>query len=127
MTDLSQFNVEYDDIENESVIFDTESNKVLEKEDITPWDIIKTMAQTMGTPIRDPRENCVHCYGRGYVGFRAGTKEPVPCQCIFTDTQKEKDIPLKLNREQRRKLQKNFKKLNKKGIKLNKKEEEINE
>jgi len=122
--------------ESETVYVDTDNNEVVKSDEITPWIAIKAIAEKMGTPIREPRSNCSHCYGRGYVGFRPKktktknknvstlSKEPVPCQCIFTEEQKEKDVPLVMNRKQKRLMEKKFRLMKKRGqLKRN---EEIN-
>ena len=114
--------------EAETVYLDSDKNEVVKEDDLTPWLLIKSLAEKMGTIIREPRSNCKDCYGRGYIGFRPKkvnstkaenvsllSKEPVPCPCIFTAEQKENDRPLDMNRKQKRLMEKRFKKMKKRG------------
>jgi hypothetical protein len=121
-------NNEYKLPESKTVLVDGESNELIKNEDITPWMAIEAIANQMGTVIRPPNKSCKYCYGRGYVGFRPKanvdkndpsisimSKEPVPCSCIFTEEQKEKDTPVNLNRKQRRMMEARFRKMKKQG------------
>jgi len=97
--------------------------KVTEKEDLTPFQKIKLVANETKTKIKEPLDGCKKCYGRGYIGFDSKTKFPVPCGCIFRglspnekETNEQYDNkringPV-LNRVQRRKLEKQIKKIN---------------
>lgn len=75
---------------------------------IPPMDVIKHVAKLTGTLIKDPKPNCKHCHGLGYVGRYASTGEPIACQCIFVKMAKSNVdtsnifMPRKLNRKERR-------------------------
>jgi len=75
----------YDVVRDIEVIFDGNDNPV-SKEDlkITPLQVIKTMAQTMGQDISDPKPNCKMCYGRGYIGRDSASQAPIPCTCMYS-------------------------------------------
>ncbi len=111
---------EYDMPESEAHYIDTSKGEVLEAKDLSPWKIIKLTAQQMGIEIKEPRKGCKRCFGRGYSGIKADTKEPVPCNCIYTDKQKMEEAyqnkVTHLSRKQRRNLKKMLKKQNK-GVK----------
>lgn len=33
---------------------------------------------------KEPKKNCKHCYGRGFIGYLNGLKSlPVPCRCVY--------------------------------------------
>ena len=95
--------------------------KVVDKKDITPFQTIKMLAKEMKTEIKEPLKNCKKCYGRGYEGFDFKTRAPIPCRCIFRGkSENEKEVnneydnkringPV-INRTQRRKLEKAFRK-----------------
>lgn len=82
----------------------TEEAKVVEENLKDPLEIIKAAAEGIGLILNDPKPNCKHCHGRGYVGLRSGTGEPVPCNCIFPkyESQKPANDILPQNRAQRR-------------------------
>ena len=76
----------------------------------TPFERMKIVADNAGIDIKDPKKNCKHCYGRGYVGFVNDPKdkddkdkEPVPCHCIFTKKQIEAREPV-YSRKQKRQI-----------------------
>lgn len=48
-----------------------------------PMLIMKAAAEGMGFALQDPKPNCKKCHGRGYLGRKADTGEPIPCTCIF--------------------------------------------
>jgi len=119
----------YDAPETSEGIIDTKTGETKKAEDVTPFDVIKTVAEQSGIEIRDPRKGCKHCYGRGYIGRLVETQQPIPCNCITipkTATEKETEEYNtrsmtgggKLNREQRRRQLKYFRRLHKK-IKIN--------
>ena len=64
---------------------DTVAGTVKSREDLTPFDIIKSVALQTNTIINDPKKGCRRCYGRGYTGVDASTKSPIPCSCIYPD------------------------------------------
>lgn len=76
---------EYQSIDNVEVIFDGNDN-ALSKEDIalTPIQVIKKMAKTLGQEINDPDPKCKKCYGLGYIGRDSKSKAPIPCLCMYS-------------------------------------------
>lgn len=54
-------------------------------ENIGPWDVITAVSKQLGIKIQDPNKNCKKCFGRGWIGRIASTKQPVPCQCIYPE------------------------------------------
>lgn len=82
----------YDDIGAEEAFVDTSEGKILDKDDVLPFDIIKAIATENGYEINDPAKGCKTCYGRGYQGIESKTRMPIPCPCIYPKkTQAEKD------------------------------------
>ena len=71
-----------------------------------PMWIMKAAAEGMGIILNDPKPNCKKCHGRGYLGRKADTGEPIPCTCIFTkDTRETGLVPVinaPRNRRERR-------------------------
>jgi hypothetical protein len=108
----------YDLPEDRNEFINDSTGEVIKKEDLNPFEVIKRIAQRTGTVIREPKENCKKCYGKGYTAIRADTKAPVECKCIFpprTKEQKEEDLQLaqrflKHPRSVRRKMQRDMKK-----------------
>lgn len=125
---------EYEFPEDKTHFIDTEKGEVVKDKNLTPWQIIKLTAQEIGAKIKDPRNNCKHCYGRGYVGFNANTKEPVPCRCIYLkediDENDLKGTQMNISRKQKREyiryMKREAKKKKKKEILKRKKEKIIN-
>ena len=78
-----------------------EAEKMLEDD---PMEVIKAAAEGIGLVLNDPKPNCKHCHGRGWVGRNAETKEPIPCTCIFPKYESQRPAPniLPMNRKQRR-------------------------
>lgn len=74
--------VKYNLPEDKNVIVDN-TGEVIDKDNLTPFQIIKLVAAQNQLEINDPKKDCKHCYGRGYLGVELLTKKPVPCQCIF--------------------------------------------
>ena len=37
----------------------------------------------------DPKKNCKHCYGRGYIGFDTETGGFVHCKCVMRKKKEE--------------------------------------
>lgn len=73
---------------------DSDTGEVLKREDMTPWQIIKSIAKQNNVQVREPSKGCNHCYGRGYESIESDTKMPVPCRCIFrgrTPVEKQKE------------------------------------
>jgi hypothetical protein len=103
-------------VDGVDALVDTNSGKILDKEDVKPFDQIKSIAKTMGYSIKDPNPKCKRCYGRGYIGFNVafGNRTPVPCDCIY-DKKEVDDLQnnhglQNLNRRQKRNLIKNMRK-----------------
>lgn len=81
----------YDIPDNADTFVDTKDGSVVKKEDLTPFQIIKAIAQQNNLNIKDPSKSCKHCYGRGYESIDSATKMPIPCRCLFrgkTDQEK---------------------------------------
>jgi len=75
--------VQYEIPENADAFVDMGDGRVVKKEDMQPFDIIKTIAKQNGTDIQNPKKSCKHCYGRGYEGIDSETRMPIPCRCLF--------------------------------------------
>lgn len=52
------------------------------------------MTVKYGDKVIEPDPKCRHCYGRGYVAFKAGTADPVVCNCLRKRWKKEKEKEL---------------------------------
>jgi hypothetical protein len=59
-----------------------------------PWQVIKEAANAAGIPIKNPKSNCKHCHGRGYVGRYADSGEPIACRCIFEQEKTDRDTTI---------------------------------
>lgn len=59
-----------------------------------PWVVIKQSADAMGIRIQKPKNNCKRCHGRGWIGRRSDTGEPIPCNCIFPKETYDREIGL---------------------------------
>jgi hypothetical protein len=62
---------------------DTSKGELVDKANLTDFDMIKAIAKQNNLEIRNPRKGCKHCYGRGFVGRDSKTKQPIPCSCIY--------------------------------------------
>lgn len=83
----------------------TEEEQMLDLRKSDPMEIIKAAAEGMGIILNDPKPNCKKCYGRGYIGRRADTGEPIPCTCIYPKYDREMGAPMMWrprNRKERR-------------------------
>lgn len=70
------------EIVNQETLEPTEEDLInLRKAD--PMLIMRLAAEGMGFALQDPKPNCKKCHGRGYLGRKADTGEPIPCTCIF--------------------------------------------
>lgn len=56
------------------------------------WNIIKESARAFGIQIQQPNPHCKKCHGRGYIGRRHDTGEPIACNCIFPKVEYDRDI-----------------------------------
>ncbi|MFW6272862.1 MAG: hypothetical protein ACOC2U_03685 [bacterium] len=102
---------EYELEEQESLVVSKDGEVVNEKT-LTPYEKIRAIAEQSGIEIKNPRSGCKHCYGRGYVGFKVGTEEPIPCSCIYTNEQRINGTNSRYNynRKEKRRLAKKMKK-----------------
>jgi len=62
---------------------DTKDGKVIKREDLTPFQLIKAIADQNGYKIKNPDKSCRHCYGRGYEALDSKTQMPILCRCLF--------------------------------------------
>ena len=114
MMDFININQQYSPIEPIDVMFDGET--VIDKEQITPFDVIKRVSEATGQKINNPNKNCKKCYGRGYIGRDFSCGSPVPCECIFDKESISNGKNLfhyglnKMNRKDRRKSKNMYKK-----------------
>lgn len=101
--------------EDAGKFIDVKDGQVIDKDKLTPFQIIKSVAEQNGNKIKDPDKSCKHCYGRGFEGKDLKTQMPIPCRCLFrgrTEEEKSKDdfygsqIDRKLNHAQKRKISK---------------------
>jgi len=133
MDNSEMYGQQYEMPEDKSGILDTKTGDVLDASELTPLDVIRAVAKETGTILRDPNQSCKHCYGRGYTGRDAETKQPIPCTCIYPAKTEEDEISdsiasqsqmrnlqPKMNREQRRRMEKHQKKMIKKIMKMQK-------
>ena len=94
MSDKKNINFDDDNYDlpvDNDVFVDVEKDIVKKKTDLNPWEKIKIASERHGVEIRKPRSSCKKCYGRGYIGVDVNTEMPVPCDCIFTKANKEKN------------------------------------
>lgn len=88
----------------------TEEAQVADIRNMDPLEAIKAAAEGIGLVLNDPKPNCKHCHGLGYVGRYAETGEPIACKCLFPKYESEREIGdnviLPQNRAQRRAMQK---------------------
>jgi len=109
-------NSRYDIPDNADTFVDTKDGSVVKKEDMTPFQIIKAIAQQNSLSIKDPSKSCKNCYGRGYESIDSATKMPIPCRCLFrgkTDQEKMAEAMYdskknngRISRQQKRKMRK---------------------
>lgn len=113
MTEEKMFNTgDYELPMGEEVIVDAANDEIIDKDSLTPFDKIKSVAAEQGIEIQEPKSNCKHCRGRGYVSVESKSQMPIPCRCIFNEEQREQlsMVPLKKNRKQLRLQEKMFRK-----------------
>lgn len=106
--------VKYDDPDNADKFIDSKDGSVIDKENLTPFQIIKTIAKQNNQSIKDPEKSCKHCYGRGFEGKDKDTQMPIPCRCLFrgkSNKEKEADqmydsarLNGKMNHDQQRRM-----------------------
>ena len=102
---------QYDIPDSADTFVDTTDGKVINKEDLTPFDMIKAIAKENGTELKKPANGCKHCYGRGFEGLETLTKMPIPCRCLFRGRNDESDemydsqkMNKKISRAQKRRM-----------------------
>lgn len=106
----------YDVPDSADKFVDTKDGTVIDKKDLSPFQMIKAIAKQNNHNIKEPSKGCKKCYGRGFEGFDSETKMPVPCRCLFrgkSEQEKSADMmydmknhPGKITRSQKRKMQK---------------------
>jgi hypothetical protein len=106
--------VRYNAPEDADKFIDSKDGSVIDKENLTPFQIIKTIAKQNNQTIKDPNKSCKFCYGRGFDGRDAATDMPIPCRCLFrgkTDKEKEAErmhdaqrLNGKMNHDQQRRM-----------------------
>lgn len=75
-----------------STFVDVTKGSVIDKSELSHFDVIKAIASKTGMAIRDPKSSCKKCYGRGYIGIDILSKSPIACNCIYPPkTQNEKE------------------------------------
>ncbi len=91
--------------EDESIVVDVGQGKIVDEKELSHWERLKLAAQKANIPIKEPKEDCRHCYGRGYTGF---DKEiPIACKCIFSKEDLEANKgQMFLNRSRIRRIEK---------------------
>ena len=110
MTEINLLSTnEYENIETKKVLLDPSSGTIENPDD--PLVKIKIASKMMGITIKEPEKDCKKCYGKGYTGTKVLTNEPVPCLCIFEKKDRNTNFPIKYNREQRRRIEKQQRKL----------------
>jgi len=105
----------YDVPDNVDKFVDTKDGTVVDKKDLTPFQMIKAIAKQNNHTIKDPSKGCKKCHGRGYEGIDSETNMPIPCRCLFRGkSAKEKEAdnmydaknnPGKIGRNQKRRMQ----------------------
>ena len=88
-SEFDEFNKSYK-IDKQTAYVDEEKGEVVDRADLTPWEMIESLAKQMGTNLKEPKKSCKSCYGRGYIGIHVDTNTPIPCLCIFDDDAKKK-------------------------------------
>jgi len=123
---MIDINNSYNEITPNNVIIGSDNSVITEQQlQITPYDVIKSMADKLGQTIKEPKSNCKHCYGRGYIGRDSESHAPIPCSCIYSDDAKEKNDYMyqrmhHKSREERRLFERQLKSQMKKDKKRNK-------
>jgi hypothetical protein len=112
---LNMYSSQYNLPDQKESYVDIVKGEVVDKKDLSPYDMIKVVAQQNNVKLRGPQKGCKHCYGRGYVGFDAHNNQPIPCGCIyFPKSPKEKEMErmndskkygVKLSRKERRRYE----------------------
>jgi hypothetical protein len=88
-SEFDEFNKGYN-IDKRIDYLDEEKGEIVDRADLTPWEMIESLAKQMGTELKEPKQSCKDCYGRGYTGIHVDTNTPIPCMCIFDEEAKKK-------------------------------------
>lgn len=116
-------NSKYDIPDRKQSFLNTKDGSVVNKENLSQFEIIRAIAKESGTKIQNPLPGCTHCLGRGYEGLDAKTKMPLPCRCLFRGktkveqaaesqydaTNNNRKVPRSTKRRMKRMLMKNYK------------------
>ena len=98
--------------EDEEIFVDEQDGSIKLDKDLSPFEKIQVVAKKNKVKINDPKKNCKHCYGRGYIGFDINKENyPVPCTCIYPSETRQQKPSLAPNYKSKRKmmlLQKRF-------------------
>jgi len=92
----------YDLPDNADAFVETGEGKIINRENLSPFEIIKAIAKENGTEIKDPAKNCSHCHERGFEGVDTITKMPIPCRCLFRGRNDEGDALYDANKLNKR-------------------------
>lgn len=108
-SEFDEFNKGYK-IDKQTAFVDEEKGEVVDRANLTPWEMIESLANQMGTKLKKPAKGCKQCYGRGYIGIHSDTHTPIPCMCIFDEEAKKKQNEMTsqlgfMNRRAKRHLQ----------------------
>jgi len=119
MADNDVFQPEqYSNLGINEVLIDKNKQEVVDPSKLSPWELIKLAAAKFKIELKEPRKGCKHCYGRGYIGFRPDSPQPIPCNCVFDREKIQQSAGQnKLNRQQSRKLARKMAKRVQNGIK----------
>jgi len=87
--EFEEFNKKYK-IDKKMAYIDEEKGEVVDRSNLTPWEMIQSLSREMGANLKDPKKGCRSCHGRGYIGIHADTHTPIPCLCLFDEEAKKK-------------------------------------
>ena len=102
----------------------TEKLEINKSSKLRGFDFIKSLALQNKIHIKEPKQSCNKCYGRGFIGTDMKTHNPIPCKCIFRGLPQVGENQVFKNYKQRRreKIIMNKKSYKKMVAKLEKKE-----
>lgn len=66
------------------------NGNVVDYKDVSPMEVIKKLAEQQKIQLKEPKSNCKHCYGRGWIG-RLQNGAPLECSCIYPPDVKKKN------------------------------------
>lgn len=93
---------------DQDAFINTKDGQVINRDDLSPLQIIQAIAQKSGIEINDPKPSCKSCHGKGYTGIDSETRSPIACKCIYSkeDLKKQKEEPsFKINRNIKRRFE----------------------